>query len=323
VFKFKPQEKIKNKNKEVLTMSKKTVIEAYPDKIIALLERRDRKLRLALPPYINDNAFGLVIADTKLWRVGALRVSFKGGSSELHGKIAEVASEWSQYGGIEFDFGYNEKTGEYRKWSEDDDGHIRVGFEYQGYWSLVGTDSADPNIVNDGDITLNFNDFDNDLPDDWEGTVLHEFGHALGFHHEHQSPANLCDFDWDKVYEELAGPPNYWPKRKVDHNLRQLPAEELIFSRHDKDSIMHYAFPSWMFKSGANSPCYTENNDKLSETDKQMMEMAYPRDKKRADIINSNRIRNLNSIVANKGLDENSLKKFNRQLRYLKKHEGT
>lgn len=302
-------------------MSKNIIFEAYPDQICALLERRDRKLRLSLPSYINGNAYSLVLADAKLWRVGILRVSFKGGSSELHGKIAEVASRWSLYGGIKFDFGYNKDTGEYRKWSKNDDSHIRVGFEYEGYWSLVGTDSADPNIVGTSDITLNLSDFDNVLPPDWEGTVLHEFGHALGFHHEHQSPAALCDFDWDKVYEELGGSPNNWPKWKVDYNLKQLPAEGLTISNYDKDSVMHYAFQSWMFKSGTSSPCYTRQSNKLSATDIQMMERAYPMDKDRANLINSNRIRNLSGIVANKELDENSLKRFNRQLSYLKKHE--
>ncbi|MCP5109162.1 MAG: hypothetical protein GY950_37625 [bacterium] len=302
-------------------MKKQNVIEAYPDNILVLLEKRDRKLRSALPTYINGNAFSLVVEEAKLWQVGVLRVSFKGGTPELHGKIAEVAGRWSQYGGIQFDFGYNKKTGEYREWKADDDSHIRVGFEYQGYWSLVGTDSADPSIVNDGDITLNLSDFDKGLPADWKGTVLHEFGHALGFHHEHQTPDLECDFNWNVIYEELGGPPNNWPKWKVDHNLKQLPGGGLTWSPHDIESIMHYAFPAWMFHSKDNSPCFTEQNDGLSEGDKEMTGRAYPKDRKSAERIISNRIRNLSSIVANKTLDENSMKRFSRQLRFLQKEK--
>jgi hypothetical protein len=59
-----------------------------------LLEKRDRHLRLALPPYINGNAFELVMTDAKLWRIGVLKVSFKGGYTGLHGKIAKVAGLW-------------------------------------------------------------------------------------------------------------------------------------------------------------------------------------------------------------------------------------
>ena len=301
-------------------MSKKTIVEGYPDKIVALIKTRDRKLRKALPPYINGNTYKLLIINTKLWRVGVLRVSFKGGSSELHGNIANVVSRWCRYGGIEFDFGHNEETGEYRQWHENDDSHIRVGFEYEGYWSLVGTDSTDPNIVSDGDITLNLSDFDKGLPADWEGTALHEFGHALGFGHDHQIPTVKCGFDWDTVYEDLGGPPNNWSKETVDYNLRPVRDEGYTFS-HDKFSIMHYALPEWMFKDGVNSPCYTQQNHTLSVTDKQMMGVAYPQEKEIAEGIISNRINYLNSIVAFKGLDENSTKRFTRQLEFLQKHK--
>jgi len=84
---------------------------------------------------------------------------------------------------------------------------------------------------------------------------------------------------------------------------------------------MHYAFPAWMFKSGANSPCFTDRNNMLSVTDKQMMGVAYPKDEEMAEHIISNRISNLNYIVANEGLDENSLKRFSRQLRFLEKNK--
>ena len=59
----------------------------------------------------------------------------------------------------------------------------------------------------------------------------------------------------------------------------------------------------------------------LSVTDKQMMGVAYPKDEEMAEHIISNRISNLNYIVANEGLDENSLKRFSRQLRFLEKNK--
>jgi hypothetical protein len=88
-------------------------------------------------------------------------------------------------------------------WSTSDQNYaadIRIGFinqgDYAGNWSAVGTDSRDSTVEggapNQG--SMNFGGFDQQLPVDWAGTVLHEFGHALGFEHEHQSPSGGCDF---------------------------------------------------------------------------------------------------------------------------------
>lgn len=254
----------------------KIYIESYPDRIQARLEKRERIKNRNVPSYINGAARDLVFEDLKLWRVGVITVSFKGGDKNLHGQISEVANEWSKHGNLVFDFGYDKLSGEYRQWQPDDESHIRVGFEYDGYWSLVGNDTMDEAIIKPGEITLNLSNFDKQLPNNWQGTVLHEFGHAIGFHHEHQSPATDCDFDWTKLYDYLGGPPNYWTKAKVDHNLRQLTEGGLTYSAHDVNSIMHYSFPAWMFKSEKKSSCYTEENYTLSPEDKKMMAAAYP-----------------------------------------------
>jgi hypothetical protein len=78
--------------------------------------------------------------------------------------------------------------------------------------------------------------------------VLHEFGHALGFDHEHQIPLSACqtDFRWDNdpgyvetrdadgefvpddrgrnpgLYTAFEGPPNNWSKETDDFNLKEL-----------------------------------------------------------------------------------------------------
>ncbi len=276
---------------------KNTIMEAYPDKIQAKMEVRSRVRVQGVPGSINGLARELVFEDLKLWRIGTLQVSFKDGDANLHGKIAEEANTWTKYGNIRFDFGYDEQAGTYRLWHKKDTSHIRVGFDQPGYWSLVGTDSTDPAIVKPGDITLNLSSFDTQLPRDWQGTVLHEFGHALGFHHEHQTPAMECDFDWTKLYDYLGGPPNYWPKWKVDHNLRQLQVGGLTYSAHDSKSIMHYSFPAWMFIKGEQSGCFTAENTHLSETDKEMMGKAYPYDDELIARTDESRIENLRSLM--------------------------
>ena len=274
------------------------VIEAYPDRIQAKIEKKERQKRAQVPNYIYGKSLELVLDDLKLWRVGTITVSFKGGDTALHKKLANTAKIWTEYGNIKFDFGYNEATGTYRQWSPDDKSNVRVGFEYDGYWSLVGNDSMDPAIIEPGEITLNLSDFDKNLPPDWAGVTLHEFGHALGFQHEHQTPAFMCDFDWPALYDYLAGPPNYWTKAKVDHNLRQLREGGLTFSAHDKNSIMHYSFPAWMFISKEKSPCFTEENTELSPEDKRMMEVAYPYEEDLISKKDDDRIGALEELVA-------------------------
>lgn len=300
--------------------SKALVMEAYPDHILARLERRDRNLRRHSPPYVNGIGFELVLEDLKLWKAGILTVSFNGGGSELHKKIADVASRWAEHANIGFDFGYDEVSGRYREFNPDEDIHIRVGFSYAGYWSLVGTDSTDPDIISYSEISLNLSDFDQDLPEGWDGTVLHEFGHALGFHHEHQSPAiDDCEFNWDLLYDNLGGPPNNWPRWKVDHNLRKLPGGGLSYSPHDKESIMHYSFPDWMFTTGDQSPCYTHRNNVLSDADKQMAGEAYKEDEAEAEELIDARKANLQELVKFESLPAVQRKRFERQLRFLEK----
>lgn len=293
-------------------MKNHIIMEAYPDKIQARLEARSRQRAQGIPGSINHFARELVFEDLKLWRVGVLKVSFKGGDSDLHTLIAQTASNWSQWGNITFDFGCNETEETCRLWHEQDTSHIRVGFDQPGYWSLVGTDSTDQAIVGPGEITLNLSGFTEVLPENWKGIVLHEFGHALGFHHEHQTPALECDFDWNKLYDYLGGPPNYWPKWKVDHNLRQLRSGGISFSAHDAQSIMHYSFPAWMFVQGEKSPCFTSENTSLSEMDKEMMALAYPFDEELIAAVDAERINHLQSLIAFQS-PGSSIRQFNKK----------
>lgn len=253
-------------------MAEKQIIEGYPDYLVRRIKEQEAE-RFKRKP---TKKMELVMEDLKLWQTGVLKVSFKGGDVALHKAIADTAAEWVKYANIVFDFGYNIKTNSYRLWVPEDTSPIRVGFDGSGYWSWVGTQSVDEAFCKSGEITLNLEGFDKILPDNWQSIVLHEFGHALGFHHEHQSPVSDCDFNWPMLYEYLAGPPNNWSKETVDYNLRKMAAGGLTYSPHDRSSIMHYSFPAWMFVSGEASPCYIPENTNLSEEDKRMAQKAYP-----------------------------------------------
>jgi hypothetical protein len=132
---------------------------------------------------------------------------------------------------------------------------------------------------------------------------MHEFGHALGFEHEHASPTDGCDaqFRWDDdpgyvpttdqfgqytidpsgkrpgIYTTLGGPPNSWDRAKIDFNLRQLKdSSAYITSAFDNRSIMKYFFEDWMFVDGKHCTCYSEPNLVLSAGDIAGVRAAYP-----------------------------------------------
>lgn len=286
---------------------KHQTLETFPDKVQAKLENRDRFLK-ALPRNVNGFSLEYVIRRTKRWHPGqTIRVAFLGGDAVLRKDIETTSEEWAALANIRLDFGVVQGSDTYREWSPTDSQYaaeLRISFNQDGYWSFVGTDSVDTSVTGPGEASMNYGGFDVSRPDDWQGVVRHEFGHALGFEHEHQTPVGGCDedFRWDNdpgymptkdqygqyksdslghqpgLYTVLGGPPNYWPKAKVDANLRQLKESVAFFELSDFDalSIMKYYFPDWMFTSGKQSHCYSEENVLISEQDKKGVGIAYP-----------------------------------------------
>ena len=109
--------------------------------------------------------------------------------------------------------------------------------------------------------------------------VYHEFGHALGLHHEHQSPASTCDseFDWDYIYKTFAEPPDAWDKRTVDNNMRVLWDPDALMTEYDPQSVMKYYFDAKMFKDGDKAKCYSPgSNMKISNVDYGTLIFMYP-----------------------------------------------
>ena len=324
------------------------ILEAYPDDIQAKLEIRSRIFN-ELSSQAGSMQIKSVFFKMNRWTPGeTLSVAFLDGNSQLHADIASIASEWTKYGNIKLDFGYNPATGRYRKWSRSDmeyKAHIRISFNEKGYWSQVGMDSIDLNVSKPSEASMNFADFNVERPDGWKAAVLHEFGHSLGFEHEHQHPTEGCnnDFRWEDdpgyvattdksgcyipdinskkpgIYIVLGGYPNFWPRSKVKSCLRQFAdSESLSTTPFDRKSIMVYFFPDWMYIKGQESHCYNEENFVLSDGDKKAMALAYPSAKEEIDRSTKEKIRYLVEILKYRFTNSNIENEFKKRLEKIK-----
>ncbi|MBY0064466.1 M12 family metallopeptidase, partial [Priestia aryabhattai] len=204
----------------------------------------------------------IVSPNGKRWKVGqTLKVRFLDGEKSIQDKVQKFAKEWEKYADIHFDFG------------EHEDAVIRISFKEKGSWSYIGTDCLG---IDKNKATMNYGWFDTNTSDtEYSRTVLHEFGHALGFAHEHQSPVGSIPWDKEKVYEYYAQPPNNWDREKVNQNIfEKYSITNSNFSEFDVKSIMLYAIPKDLTEGGFE----TDWNTELSETDKKYAsQVFYPK----------------------------------------------
>jgi hypothetical protein len=199
----------------------------------------------------------------KMWNPGqTLRVRMTGGTAIVRSKVRQFAEQWTKYANIRLQFVDDSSPAE-----------IKISFDQgQGTWSSVGRDALG---VPFNYSTMNFDDL-SDSSSDWEygKYVLHEFGHALGLIHEHQSPAAGIAWDKEKVYKyfkESQIPP--WDQAKVDQNIfDRFSAATTNYSQYDPTSIMHYAYSADLLLSGPG----VAPNSSLSAIDKQYIGMWYP-----------------------------------------------
>ncbi len=194
----------------------------------------------------------------KTWMNGStLRVRFLGGSSAQRERVRAQADWWQRAANLHFDF------------NEAPDAELRIAFDANdGAWSYIGTDNRS---IPFDQPTMNLGFLEG-------GTAAHEFGHAIGLAHEHQSPLGGISWNEQVVIQSLAGPPNFWSEAMTRHNvLEKYRADQINGTEFDPRSIMLYFFPAEWTSNGVG----TQSNEVLSKLDKDFVAGAkmYPKTK--------------------------------------------
>lgn len=204
----------------------------------------------------------MALVNQKVWPAGyKLTCRFLDGDKSQRNKVTANAKIWEQYANIQIEFGTAANA------------DVRISFVADpGSWSAIGKDCQ--NSYFDNKPTMNFGWLRDDTKDDeYERVVVHEFGHALGCIHEHQSPTENLHWDVNAVYAEFSGPPNNWSKAEIDSNiLEKYSPKGITASRFDRHSIMLYQFDASLFTDHKATPL----NYQLSAEDKKMIAEMYP-----------------------------------------------
>jgi hypothetical protein len=212
---------------------------------------------------LSDEDLGIQLAGYRLtfWpNPAVINVHFTRGSAADHQRVKQTVEQLEAVCNCWFTFDENKPS------------DVRVGFQPNGgNWSAVGTACKSP--VYQGKTTMNLQERDPATGILDEGTILHEFCHALGFSHEHQHP--LCSLKWieTNVLNDLKAPPNNWDEARIRRNMfGRLPQKNYVFGSYDTKSIMHYKIEAHWHDDAYAIPW----NNTLSAEDRRMLPWVYP-----------------------------------------------
>lgn len=207
----------------------------------------------------------MALIASKRWGAGfVVRCRFLDGSAKMQKKVRTLAKEWEKHANVTL------------KFVAKGPAEVRISFYADdGSWSAVGRDALNTSYFPLHQPTMNYGWVRDDSdPVEDRAVVLHEFGHALGCIHEHQSPT--FDRKWNRkaVLAYFKGPPNYWDEDQIESNvLAKYSPKGIKATVFDPKSIMLYSFDGQLFIDGAGP---TNENSQLSAMDRQMIRRMYP-----------------------------------------------
>lgn len=202
----------------------------------------------------------MILDFSNKWPVGKiLKVNFVNGKEKLNKKVMEVAKQWEEYANIHFEF---------VKKSEESE--ITVKFNTGKNDSKIGADAL--TFGNDEPIVCFDTLHENSPIEDVNKYVLHEFGHVLGFIHEHLHPLKKINWIREKAIEHYYKNYNYSVEDCEKNLFRKYMPSSLIYAEFDPNSIMMYPIPSDITDDGESFIM----NSELTDIDKKMARLFYP-----------------------------------------------
>ncbi len=204
----------------------------------------------------------LALRTSKWWGAAGVKlgVSFMDNPpADLRARILSHANAWSKTANVQF--------------SESSQGEIRVyRIPGQGYYSYLGPDCLQ---IPAGQPTLNLDSFTMQTPDsEFYRVVRHEFGHAIGFIHEHMRRQIVQRIDPAKAIAYF-GATQGWTAQEVreqvltpyeDTALKETPSADTL-------SVMCYSLPGSIMVDGLPVPGGTD----IDPSDYSLVATLYPR----------------------------------------------
>ena len=207
----------------------------------------------------------MAVQISKKWSPGStVRCRFLDGTKLMRRKVEAIAHQWENYANIKLVF------------VDAAPEEIRISFHADsGSWSAVGRDALNDRYFPKHQATMNYGWLrDNTDDEEYSRVVLHEFGHALGCIHEHESPKFKRIWNVPNVMKYFSGPPNNWSPDEIRSNvLDKYPSKGISATEYDPKSIMLYEFDAILFADGKGP---TNTNTKLSTKDERKIKQMYP-----------------------------------------------